>query len=98
VSDIDLIGRFPGDAAVASVDSHAGGAFDLVDETTQDLTSTAVALKLAEDNAPGKFGVYYEVKHPAKNELEWEWVNDARSKTPDLSGRDFLKKRFAAMH
>jgi hypothetical protein len=38
------------------------------------------------------------VKHPTKNELEWEWVNDARSKTPDLSDRDLLKKRFAAMH
>jgi 2-oxoglutarate/2-oxoacid ferredoxin oxidoreductase subunit beta len=74
-----------------------GGVFELVDETTQDLTSTAAALALAEDNSPGKFGVYYKVKRPTKNELEWEWVNDAQSKTPDLSGKDLLRKRSAAM-
>ncbi|MEP2774374.1 MAG: thiamine pyrophosphate-dependent enzyme [Luteolibacter sp.] len=74
-----------------------GGTFETVDETTQDLTSTAAALKLAEDNSPGKFGVYFETKLPTKNELEWEWVNDAQAKSPDLSGKDLLRKRFASM-
>lgn len=74
-----------------------GGVFETVDETTQDLTSTAEALKLAEDNSPGKFGVYFEKKLPTKNENEWAWVKDAQAKSPDLSGKDLLRKRFASM-
>ncbi|MEK6232844.1 MAG: thiamine pyrophosphate-dependent enzyme [Luteolibacter sp.] len=86
---------YPG--AFDSGNPRKGGAFDLVDETTQDLTSTSEALKLAEDTSPGKFGVYYETKLPTKNELEWAWVNDEQAKSPDLSGKDLLRKRFAAM-
>lgn len=86
---------YPG--AFDSGNPRKGGAFELVDETTQDLTSTAAALKLAEDNSPGKFGVYYENRFPTKNENEWAWVNEAQSMAPDLSGKDLLRKRFAAM-
>jgi 2-oxoglutarate/2-oxoacid ferredoxin oxidoreductase subunit beta len=74
-----------------------GGAFDLVDEGARDMQSTAAAMSLAEEDFPGKFGVYYETRRPTKNELEWQWVNEAQAKAPDLSQKDLLRKRFAAM-
>ena len=57
----------------------------------------AAAMELAQDNSPGKFGVYFEDRHPTKNELEWQWVEEAQAAAPDLSGKDLLRKRFAAM-
>ena len=86
---------YPG--AFDSGNPRKGGEFELVDETTQDLESTDAALKLAENNSPGKFGVYYEKKLPTKNELEWQWVKDAQAAAPDISGKDLLRKRFASM-
>ena len=74
-----------------------GGVFDLVDEEAQDLESIAAAMDLSQDLSPGKFGVYYETKRPTKNELEREWLTDAQSKIGDLSEKDLLRKRFAAM-
>ena len=56
-----------------------GGVFDLVNEEEQDLESIAAAMDLSQDLSPGKFGVYYETKRPTKNELEREWLTDARS-------------------
>ena len=38
-------------------------------------------MSLAEEDFPGKFGVYYETRRPTKNELEWQWVNEAQAKT-----------------
>ena len=86
---------YPG--AFDSGNPRKGGEFELVDETTHDLGSTDAALKLAENNSPGKFGVYYEKKLPTKNELEWQWVKDAQAAAPDLSGKDLLHQRFASM-
>jgi len=74
-----------------------GGVFDLVNEEEQDLESVAAAMDLSQDLSPGKFGVYYETKRPTKNELEREWLTDARSKIGDLSERDLLRQRFASM-
>jgi 2-oxoglutarate ferredoxin oxidoreductase subunit beta len=77
-----------------------GGAFELVDETSRDMSSTAEAMALAEETEiapPGKFGVYLEAHRPTKNELENQWLEDARSKVADLSQRDLLRQRFAAM-
>ena len=74
-----------------------GGVFDLVNEEDQDLESIAAAMDLSQDLSPGKFGVYYETKRPTKNELEREWLTDARSKVGDLSERDLLRQRFASM-
>jgi 2-oxoglutarate/2-oxoacid ferredoxin oxidoreductase subunit beta len=74
-----------------------GGAFDLVDEDTQDLRSTAAAMALAELPAPGKFGVFFESHRPTKNDLEQAWISDARAKAADLSQKDLLRQRFAAM-
>ena len=67
------------------------------DEGARDMQSTAAAMSLAEEDFPGKFGVYYETRRPTKNELEWQWVNEAQAKAPDLSQKDLLRKRFAAM-
>jgi len=74
-----------------------GGRFDLVDETSQEMESTAAAMALAEEEAPGKFGVFLETRRPTKNELEREWITDAQGKTADLSEKDLLRQRFAAM-
>ncbi|MGB2011328.1 MAG: thiamine pyrophosphate-dependent enzyme, partial [Akkermansiaceae bacterium] len=77
-----------------------GGTFELVDETSRDMTSTAEAMALAEETEhapPGKFGVYLEAHRPTKNELENQWLIDAQAKTADLAQKDLLRQRFAAM-
>lgn len=77
-----------------------GGAFELVDETSRDMASTAEAMALAEETEngpPGKFGVYLEAHRPTKNDLENEWLRDAQAKTADLAQKDLLRQRFAAM-
>jgi 2-oxoglutarate ferredoxin oxidoreductase subunit beta len=77
-----------------------GGTFELVDETSRDMTSTAEAMALAEEAEqapPGKFGVYLETHRPTKNELENQWLVDAQAKTADLSRKDLLRQRFASM-
>jgi 2-oxoglutarate ferredoxin oxidoreductase subunit beta len=74
-----------------------GGAFDLVDEETQDMESNLAALELAEIEAPGKFGVFLEKRRPTKNEGERAWIADAQAKAADLSEKDLLRQRFASM-
>lgn len=74
-----------------------GGVFDLIDESEHDLTSSAAAMALADAPEPGKFGVFYEEKLPTKNDLEWQWVEEARAKRGDLDGKALLRKRFAGM-
>ena len=77
-----------------------GGTFELVDETSRDMSSTADAMALAEETElapPGKFGVYLESRRPTKNELENEWLVEAQSKTADLAQKDLLRQRFASM-
>ncbi len=74
-----------------------GGVFDLVDEGARDMESTATAMALAEEDFPGKFGVYYETRRPTKNEREWQWIEDSKANSPDLSDKDLLRKRFAGM-
>jgi 2-oxoglutarate ferredoxin oxidoreductase subunit beta len=86
---------YPG--AFDSGNPRKGGAFELVDEETQDLTSMAAAMELAQDNTPGKFGVYFEDRQPTKNEQEWQWVKEAQAAAPDLVGKDLLRKHFASL-
>lgn len=86
---------YPGSFDAAN--PRKGGAFELIDEAARDMQSTAAAMSLAEEDFPGKFGVYFETRRPTKNELEWQWVNEAQAKAPDLSQKDLLRKRFAAM-
>ena len=74
-----------------------GGTWETIDETQHDVTDDQAAFKLAENLAPGKFGVYYQVNRPTKNSLEQKWIDDTRSKLGDVSQKDILKKRFEAM-
>jgi hypothetical protein len=100
--DIDLINSdnyfYPG-----SFDSsipRKGGVFELVDESTRDMSSTAEAMALAEEVEkadPGKFGVYLETQRPTKNELEHAWVIDELAKYEGVSDKDKLYQRFDAM-
>ena len=81
------------DAAVP----RKGGAFDVIDENEHDVTNMAGALALAEEEWPGKFGVYYQKKEPTKNENEQKLIESARAKTNGASDLDLLKKTFAHM-
>jgi len=81
------------DAAVP----RKGGAFDVIDEEEHDVTNMAGALALAEEEWPGKFGVYYQKKEPTKNENEQKLIESARAKTKGASDLDLLKKTFAHM-
>ena len=74
-----------------------GGVFDTIDETQHDTTSDVAAWHLADLPAPGKYGVYYEVSRPTKNELEQRWIDDTQSKLAGVSPKDILRRRFEAM-
>ena len=85
---------FPG--AFDNANPRKGGAFPLVDPS-HDVTDELAAYRLAEDVAPGYFGVFYEAKRPTKNTLEQKWIDSVRSKTPDLSDLDQLQATFDRM-
>lgn len=74
-----------------------GGTFDLVDEEAHNKTSIAAAMDLSQDLSPGKFGVYYETRRPTKNELEEQWISEARAKAVDLTGKDLLRQRLSTL-
>ncbi len=74
-----------------------GGAFDIIDETQHDVKDDVAAFKLADLPSPGKFGVFYQVNRPTKNELEQKWIDDTQAKLGGVSQKDILKKRFEAM-
>ncbi|SKA99639.1 2-oxoglutarate ferredoxin oxidoreductase subunit beta [Prosthecobacter debontii] len=74
-----------------------GGVYDLIDETQHDVTDDVAAFKLADLPTPGKFGVFYQVQRPTKNELEQKWIDATQSKLGGLSQKDILKKRLETM-
>ncbi len=74
-----------------------GGAFETIDETQHDVTDDIAAFKLADNLAPGKFGVFYQVKRPTKNASEQKWIDDTQAKIGGTSQKDLLRKRFEAM-
>lgn len=74
-----------------------GGAFDVIDESQHDVKDDVAAFKLADLPSPGKFGVFYQVNRPTKNDLEQKWIDDTQSKLSGVSPKDILKKRFEAM-
>ena len=86
---------YPGafDAAVP----RKGGAYNIIaektgdgtpeDEARHDVTDQVAAFKLADEPAPGWFGVFFQVNRPTKNDLERNWANSVRAKlsnTPDI--------------
>jgi 2-oxoglutarate ferredoxin oxidoreductase subunit beta len=74
-----------------------GGTFDVIDEEEHDVTNMASALALAEEEWPGKFGVYYQKKEPTKNDLEQANIEKALIKSKGASDLDLLKASFAMM-
>lgn len=74
-----------------------GGVFDTIDETQHNITDDLAAFKLADQQYPGKFGVFYQVKLPTKNSLEQKWIDESQSKLTGVSQRDLLRKRFETM-
>lgn len=67
------------------------------DETRHDVTDEVTAYALAEDQYPGKFGVFYEVDRPSKNTLEQQWIDSSRAKVGDAKPAELLRQRFSIM-
>ena len=84
-----------------------GGVFETIDEKKwddtpedaerHDVTNDVSAYQLAEDQYPGKFGVFYEEDRPTKNVLEQKWIDASQEKIGDAKAADLLRKRFAMM-
>jgi len=84
-----------------------GGEFDIIeeklwdnspeDEERHDVTDEAAAIKIANLDAPGKFGVFYQVERPTKNTLEQKWIDNSQEAAKGASPAEMLKKRFALM-
>ena len=61
------------------------------------MSDNSAAFALANEEWPGRFGVYYETDRPTKNKLEQRWIDDMQSKVGDASTADLLKQRFEAL-
>ncbi len=95
------------EGAFDSAVPRKGGKFETVelkkndgtpeDELRHDPTDEVAAFKLAGLEWPGKFGVFYQVQRPTKNELEAGLIARAREKTKNASDLDLLKGTFAKM-
>ncbi len=67
------------------------------DAARHDTSSELDAFKLADLQYPGKFGVFYQVQRPTKNELEQKWIDSSKAKVAGTPDRELLQKRFDAM-
>lgn len=84
-----------------------GGVFDTIeekefdgspeDEPRHDVTDNSAAYALADLQYPGKFGVFYEVDRPTKNQLEQTWIDESQKKVEGEDTTSLLKKRFSLM-
>lgn len=94
-------------AAFDGSNPRKGGAFNIIeeklgdgsaeDEQRHDVTDEAAAYSLAGADAPGYFGVFYEVDVPTKNELEQKWIEQSREKTGNASSQELLQATFDRM-
>ena len=73
-----------------------GGKFELV-PADHDVTNELAAYKLASEDFPGKFGIFYQVKRPTKNARETQIVTDAKAKVQGLADWQILQKSFDRM-
>ena len=85
---------YPG--AFDSGNPRKGGEFETIDDT-HDVTDFSAAMKLTEDQLPGKFGVYYQSDRPTKNALEQNWIDSSREKVQQASSRQILQARINQM-
>ncbi|MEM7384312.1 MAG: thiamine pyrophosphate-dependent enzyme [Verrucomicrobiota bacterium] len=67
------------------------------DEARHDVTDQVAAYQLADEQYPGKFGVFYEVDRPTKNTLEQKWIDKCRERTNGADAKTLLADRFAIM-
>lgn len=67
------------------------------DAARHDPTDELAAAKLALEEWPGSFGVYYETTRPTKNELEAGLIKRAREKTKGASDLELLQATFARL-
>ncbi|MBL9166913.1 MAG: pyruvate ferredoxin oxidoreductase [Verrucomicrobiales bacterium] len=73
-----------------------GGKFELV-PADHDVTNEMAAYKLASEDFPGKFGIFYQVKKPTKNARETQIMTDAKAKVQGLADWQILQKSFDRM-
>lgn len=85
---------YPG--AFDAADPRKGGEFPEVPED-HDVTSEIAAYQLAENAFPGKFGIFYKVDRPTKNELENQIEARAKVKTQGLKDWQILQQSFSRM-
>ena len=96
---------FPG--AFDPANPRKGGAFNRIDERKwdntpedeerHDVTDEVAAYRLAEQEFPGLFGVFYEVDRPTKNTLERKWIDASREKAGHATDIEILQRTFNRM-
>ena len=70
-----------------------GGVFNTV-PAEHDVTDELAAYKMAGEEFPGKFGIFYKVNRATKNANEAKIIAAAREKTKDLKDWQILQKNF----
>lgn len=95
-------------AAYETVNPRKGGTFKIIetkkndgtpeDALRHDPTDEKAAYHLAMEEWPGRFGVFYEVKEPTKNDMEAELISRARSKWAGKNDLEILQASFQRMH
>lgn len=73
-----------------------GGVFETV-PADHDVTNEMAAYKLADEGFPGKFGIFYQVKRPTKNQLEAGIQQQAREKVQGQADWQILQRSFDKM-
>ena len=62
-----------------------------------DVTDEYAAYRLADEPAPGNFGIFYKVNRPTKNQNEAKVIADHRAKVGSLADWQILQKSFDRM-
>lgn len=73
-----------------------GGEFNLVPED-HDASDEIAAYRLAGEDFPGKFGIFYKTDRPTKNDLETKINRDAQERVKGLQPWEILQQNFNRM-
>jgi len=79
--------------AFDSSNPRKGGEFNLVPEG-HDPADEAAAYALADEDFPGRFGIFYQVQRPTKNALEAGVIEAAQGKFEGKPSSDVLQATF----
>ncbi len=95
------------EGAFDAANPRKGGAFPVIelkkndgtpeDALRHDPADELAAYRLAHEAWPGKFGVFYEINRPTKNELEAGLVARTREKTKNANDLALLQSSFARL-